>query len=89
VSPDYTRGRFKPALPEGVRFALLIRGEFTPVTPEKFREIAEAIQRRKKDAVLNIRINREDLEQIKRKAKRMGIKYQTFISEILHLIAHQ
>lgn len=73
---------------QGIEDAL-IRGEYTPVTPEKFREIAEAIQRRKKDAVLNIRINREDLEQIKRKAKRMGIKYQTFISEILHRIAHQ
>jgi predicted DNA binding CopG/RHH family protein len=42
---------------------------------------------RKKDAVLNIRVNREDLKNIKRKAKKYGIRYQTLISEWIHRIA--
>ena len=61
--------------------------EFVPVNREEFNEIAEALEIRKKDAVLNIRINRYDLEHLKQKAKKLGIKYQTFISEILHRVA--
>jgi len=51
-------------------------------------KIAKAIEQRKKDAVLNIRINSKDLALIKNKAKKHGVKYQTFISEFLHRIAH-
>lgn len=61
--------------------------EFVPVSRHELSEIVEAIEQRKKDAVLNIRINRYDLENIKQKAKKLGIKYQTFISEILHKVA--
>ncbi len=61
--------------------------EFVPVSRQEFGQIVEAIEQRKKDAVLNIRINRYDLEGIKQKAKKLGIKYQTFISEILHKVA--
>lgn len=66
----------------------LVKGELVDVDPKEFQMIAEAIERRKKDAVLNIRINRYDLENLKHKAKKLGIKYQTFISEILHRVAH-
>jgi predicted DNA binding CopG/RHH family protein len=63
------------------------KGLYVPVSPEKFREISEAlayhVAQRKKDAVLNIRINRGVLENLKMKAKKHGIPYQTFISEIL------
>jgi predicted DNA binding CopG/RHH family protein len=45
------------------------------------------IARRKKDAVLNVRINSDDLEGIKQKARKLGVKYQTFVSEILHKVA--
>ena len=62
----------------------LLRGEYRPVKRAKFQDIAKAIARRKKDAVLNIRINKQDLESIKQKAKRLGIPYQTFVSELLH-----
>ncbi len=62
--------------------------EFVPVRQQEYKEIIEALEQRKKDAVLNIRINRYDLESIKQKAKKLGIKYQTFISEVLHRIAH-
>ena len=63
------------------------RGEFRPASQEEFNRIAEAIARRKKDAVLNIRVNSEDLEIIKQKAKKMGIPYQTFVSELIHQYA--
>ncbi len=66
----------------------LLKGEYVDVSREKFQEIARAIAVRKKDAVLNIRINRGDLESIKLRAKKLGVKYQTFISEILHRVAH-
>ena len=67
--------------------AALIRGEYRPVKKAEFDRIAEAIARRKKDAVLNIRVNSHDLNSIKQKAKRMGIPYQTFVSELIHQYA--
>jgi predicted DNA binding CopG/RHH family protein len=64
------------------------RDEFVDVSPEKFKEIADAIarsiSRRKKEAMLSIRINQGDLDNLKKKAKHYGVPYQTFISEILH-----
>jgi predicted DNA binding CopG/RHH family protein len=65
----------------------LIAGEFVDVEKDQLGQISQAIARRKKDAVLNIRINSQDLKNIKQKARRLGIKYQTLISEILHKIA--
>ncbi len=62
--------------------------EFVPVSSKEFNEIKEALERKKKDAVLNIRVNSYDLEHIKQKAQKLGIKYQTFISEILHKLAN-
>lgn len=65
----------------------LLKGEYVSVSKEKFTEIAAALEARKKDAVLNIRVNSYDLEHIKQKAQKLGIKYQTFISEVLHSVA--
>ena len=65
----------------------LLRGEYINVSKEDFANIAKAIAARKKDAVLNIRVNSSDLASIKQKAQRLGIKYQTLISEVLHRIA--
>ncbi len=62
--------------------------EYIPVKGAEFEVISQAIARRKKDTVLNIRISSYDLESIKNKAKKFGIKYQTFISEVLHKVAH-
>ncbi len=64
-----------------------IRGEFVPVSKTRFEEIRRALEARKKDAVLNIRINNGDLQALKKKAAKLGVKYQTFISELLHHIA--
>ena len=65
----------------------LIAGKLVDIEEEELKQISKAIARRKKDAVLNIRINSKDLKKIKQKAKKLGIKYQTFISEVLHKIA--
>lgn len=61
--------------------------EFVPLRGEEYKRIAEALERRKKDTVLNIRVNSYDLRAIKDKARKMGIKYQSYISEILHKVA--
>ena len=65
----------------------LIEGEYRDVGKAEFEAVAQSLAMRKKDAILNIRVNREDIENIKRKAKRYGIKYQTLVSEWIHRIA--
>ena len=66
----------------------LLRGEYVDVAESEFDQLAKAIAHRRKDAVLNVRVNSDDLKAIKQKAKHYGIKYQTFISELLHRLAH-
>ena len=66
----------------------LVKGEYVSVKKSEYDEIALALAARRKDAVLNIRVNSQDLNNIKQKAKRLGVKYQTFISELLHRVAH-
>ena len=65
----------------------LLKGEYVNLSKKEFNTIAESVAARKKDAVLNIRVNSGDLVSIKEKAKKFGIKYQTFISELLHKVA--
>ena len=65
----------------------LLKGEYLNVGKNEFAAIADAIVARKKDAILNIRVNSRDLASIKYKAERLGIRYQTFIAEIIHKIA--
>ena len=65
----------------------LVRGEYELSSQVDIQRIGEAIARRKKDMVLNIRVNSQDIREIKLKAKQLGVPYQTFISEILHSIA--
>lgn len=65
----------------------LLAGVYVPVSKKHFQEIARAIEAKRKDTVLNIRINSRDLTNIKQKAKKLGVKYQTFISEVLHKLA--
>jgi predicted DNA binding CopG/RHH family protein len=48
----------------------------------KFQDIAQ--RSLKKDKRINIRINNNDLLELKRKAMHEGIPYQTFIRSILH-----
>lgn len=62
--------------------------EFVPIGQKEMTGIVQAIAARKKDAVLNIRISRNDLDGLKQRARKLGIKYQSFVSEILHRVAH-
>ena len=66
----------------------LIQGDYVNIDKNEFKQIAEIVAFRKKNSVLNIRINGEDLKLLKKKAHHFGIRYQTFISELLHRIAH-
>ncbi len=61
--------------------------KFVPVDKKEFETIVRALEARKKDAVLNIRVSKYDLDSIKQKAAQLGIRYQTLISEILHRVA--
>jgi len=65
----------------------LLKGEYINVVNSDFTAIAEAVAARKKDAVLNVRVNSRDLAAIKQRSRKLGIKYQTFISEVIHKIA--
>ena len=65
----------------------LLKGEYVSVSQAEYDEIVAAIAARRKDAVLNIRINSGDLKSLKQKAAKVGVKYQTFIAEILHNVA--
>ena len=65
----------------------LVKGEYINVGKSEFESIAQAIVGRRKDAVLNIRVNSQDIKNLKAKARRLGVKYQSFISELLHRAA--
>jgi predicted DNA binding CopG/RHH family protein len=60
------------------------RGEYVSIPQAHFEAIAHAVARRRKEAVLSLRINQQDLESLKQKAKHFGVPYQSFIAEILH-----
>jgi len=63
------------------------RDEFVSVTGKELKEAANAVAARKKDATLTVRVNSRDINRIKRMAKKKGIRYQTYISEVIHRVA--
>jgi predicted DNA binding CopG/RHH family protein len=65
----------------------LLRGEFEPVKGKELESIEKALKARKKDITMTIRVNSEDIEKIKEKARKLGIKYQSYISAIIHHVA--
>ncbi len=65
----------------------LLKGEFKPLQGKKLKKIESALGARKKDVTMTIRVNSQDIEKIKNKANKLGIKYQSYISEILHQVA--
>lgn len=81
--------KFKLTREERAIEAAVLRGEYRDVSPEKFKAIADALGRARKDAVISIRLNSSDLAGIKKKAKARGIPYQTFIAELIHYYANQ
>ena len=63
------------------------RGEFVSVSKKEFAKVKASIEAYKKNAVLNIRINRNDLLAIKKKASKLGVPYQSFIGDFLRRLA--
>lgn len=69
------------------------RGDYQeiPLTKKERQELADAaaytLDRMKKDARINIRVKRSDLDTIQRKAANNGLRYQTLISTLLHHFA--
>jgi predicted DNA binding CopG/RHH family protein len=61
--------------------------QFVKVDKQEYEQILQTVAARRKDAVLNVRVNSQDLASIKQRAQRLGIRYQTLISEVIHRIA--
>ncbi len=55
---------------------------------EKKRHVTYAKASLRKDHRVNIRISGEDLKAIQVKAMEEGLPYQTFISSVIHKVAH-
>lgn len=67
--------------------AALLKGEFKPLKGKELAKIENALKARKKDVTMTIRVNSEDIDKIKNKANKLGVKYQSYISEIIHQVA--
>ena len=65
----------------------LVKGSYLSVSKSEFEDIAESVASKKRNAILNIRVNKDDIERIKRLAKKFGVGYQTLISELIHRAA--
>lgn len=65
----------------------LLSGEYKSIKGKELANIENTLKSRKKDITMTIRVNSEDIEKIKGKAKELGIKYQSYISEIIHQVA--
>ncbi len=64
------------------------RGEYdVRASKEETEKIWAAIEAYRKNAILHIRINEAVLQKLKDKAKKLGVKYQTFIAEVLRSVA--
>ncbi|MBF0594487.1 MAG: hypothetical protein HQL22_05930 [Candidatus Omnitrophica bacterium] len=63
------------------------RDEYVPVGCKELRAVADAIAARRKDMTLTIRVNRQDINRIKKFSVTKGIPYQTYLSEVIHRVA--
>jgi len=59
-------------------------GEYVKVSDLKKKKIKSILEKSSKKKVITLRLNSNDLEQIKSIANSEGIPYQTLISSILH-----
>jgi len=64
------------------------RGEYVPAPKEEQERIRRMLAAYRKKSVLHMRINSNDLALLKSKAKKLGVKYQSFIAQLLHKFAH-
>jgi predicted DNA binding CopG/RHH family protein len=66
----------------------LLNGVYVEGPKEETEQIRAAIEEYRKNAILHIRISEAVLKKLKEKAKKVGVKYQTFIAEALRRVAH-
>lgn len=57
---------------------------FVPVDDAERSRIEQILADGRRSRNVNIRISEYDLEQVKRRAEREGLSYQTLISSVLH-----
>lgn len=65
----------------------LLSGEYISLKGKELEDIEKALKLRKKDITMTIRVNSDDIKKIKTKAKKLGVKYQSYISEVIHQVA--
>ncbi len=60
--------------------------DLKPASPDYKKKMHRAAQEhvRSEQTKMNIRINRTDLEKIKERAAREGLKYQSLVKSVLH-----
>lgn len=63
------------------------RDEYVPVMGPELKKMADSLAARKKDMTLTIRVNRNDINRIKKMAQKRKIPYQSYISEVIHRVA--
>jgi predicted DNA binding CopG/RHH family protein len=65
----------------------LLCGEYTPINGKELESIVKSLKSRKKNIMMTVKVNSEDIKKIKDKAEELGIKYKSYISEMIHQIA--
>ncbi len=55
-----------------------------PVSEEKRQRVKKIIDKAKRSRMISLRVNEDDLKQIKKKAEKKGIPYQRLINMVLH-----
>lgn len=78
----------KKKIDEAKLLADLKAGTFRSQGSEAVSHYTKMFQEARKDATLNTRVNRQDLEGFKEKALAKGIKYQTAIGYLLNHVAN-
>ena len=63
------------------------RDEFVPVAGHELKKMADSSAARKRDMTLTIRVNRNDINRIKKMAQKRKIPYQSYIFEVIHRVA--
>ncbi len=62
-------------------------GELRDAGPLELERIVKMIAHHRKEAVISLRVNKDDLFKLKKKAQRLGIGYQTLLAEVIHHLA--
>ena len=58
--------------------------KYKKAKPSKIEKIEKIIKKANEKKNISLRVNSQDLEQLKFKAEREGVPYQTLISSVLH-----